>query len=124
MKNRLLKIKVLFFVAVLSVVSTYDANSQLLAVSGKKMVNTSNNQEVVLNAMNFGNWMVMEGYMMNSSSQAPDQHTWKQKLTTLMGSEYTKKFYDTWLTNKVPQADIAQIKTWGFNSVRLPLHYE
>jgi endoglucanase len=124
MKNRLLKIKVLIFVAFLSIVSTYNANAQLLVVSGKKMINTSNNQEVVLNAMNFGNWMVMEGYMMNSSNQAPDQHTWKQKLTTLMGSEYTKTFYDTWLTNHVTQADIAQLKTWGFNSVRLPLHYE
>ncbi|MGB3006440.1 MAG: cellulase family glycosylhydrolase [Chitinophagaceae bacterium] len=101
-----------------------NTKAQLLAVSGKKIINSSNNQEVILNALNFGNWMVMEGYMMNSSNQAPDQHTWKQKLTTLIGSSNTATFYNAWLTNHVTQADIIQIKTWGFNSVRLPLHYE
>lgn len=100
------------------------ASAQLLAVNGKKIVNSSNNQEVILNAMNFGNWMVMEGYMMNSVSQAPDQHTWKNKLTNLIGSANTKTFYDTWLNNHVTQADINQIRAWGFNAVRIPLHYE
>ena len=98
--------------------------AQMLKVDGIKIVNSTTNEEVVLNAMNVGNWMVMEGYMMNSSSQAPDQHTWKQKLTTLVGAANTKTFYDKWLQNHVAQADIKQIKNWGFNAVRLPIHYE
>lgn len=100
------------------------ANAQFLAVSGKKIINSSTNQEVILNAVNFGNWMVMEGYMMNSSNQAPDQHTWKKKLTTLIGSTNTNTFYNAWLANHVTQADINEIKAWGFNAVRVPLHYE
>lgn len=112
------------FLTVIFALFQTNVKAQLLAVSGKKIVNSSNNQEVILNAINFGNWMVMEGYMMNSSNQAPDQHTWKQKLTTLIGSSNTATFYHTWLTNHVTQADINQVKTWGFNSVRLPLHYE
>ena len=108
----------------LIVILSFNTNAQLLSVSGKKIVNSSNNQEVVLNAMNFGNWMVMEGYMMNSVNQAPDQHTWKQKLTTLIGSQNTATFYNAWLSNHVTQADIIQLKAWGFNAVRLPLHYE
>lgn len=101
-----------------------NTEAQLLAVSGKKIINTSNNQEVILNAMNFGNWMVMEGYMMNSTNQATAQHKWKQKLTALIGSNNTTTFYNAWLANHVTQADIIQVKNWGFNSVRLPLHYE
>ena len=97
---------------------------QLLQVEGTRIVNSSNSEEVILNAVNFGNWMVMEGYMMNSVSQAPDQHTWKQKLTALVGSRSVKEFYDAWLANHVTQEDINQIKAWGFNAVRLPLHYE
>lgn len=97
---------------------------QLLQVSGTRIVNSTNNQEVILNAVNFGNWMVMEGYLMNSTSQAPAQHDWKQKLTTLIGPANTKTFYDTWLANHVTQADVTQVKNWGFNAVRLPLHYE
>ena len=101
-----------------------NASAQLLQVSGTKIVNSTTGQEMILNAVNMGNWMVMEGYIMNSESQAPAQHTWKQKLTTLVGSDSVKTFYDSWLSNHVTQADINQIKAWGFNAVRLPLHYE
>lgn len=100
------------------------ACGQLLQVDGTRIVNSSNNQEVILNAVNLGNWMVMEGYMMNSTAQAPAQHDWKQKLTTLVGPANVKTFYDAWLANHVTQADINQVKSWGFNAVRLPLHYE
>jgi len=37
------------------------ACGQLLQVNGTRIVNSSSNQEVILNAVNFGNWMVMEG---------------------------------------------------------------
>ena len=100
------------------------APAQLLGVSGKKIINTSNDQEVILNAINLGNWMVMEGYMMNSTSQAADQHTWKNKLTTLIGSANVNTFYNAWLNNFVTLSDINQIKSWGFNAVRVPIHYE
>ncbi len=123
MKNQFYT-KFLLFVAIFTAFFQANTNAQLLKVSGQKIVNSTNNQEVVLNAINFGNWMVMEGYMMNSNNQAPSQHIWKQKLTTLLGAEKTKQFYDAWLTNHVTQADINQVKAWGFNSVRLPLHYE
>ena len=78
-----------------------DAFAQLLQVNGTKIVNSTTGQEMILNAVNMGNWMVMEGYIMNSESQAPDQHTWKQKLTTLLGSDSVKTFYDSWLSNHV-----------------------
>jgi regulation of enolase protein 1 (concanavalin A-like superfamily) len=101
-----------------------DAFAQLLQVNGTKIVNSTTGQEMILNAVNMGNWMVMEGYLMESESQAPDQRTWKQKLTALVGSNSVQTFYDAWLTNHVTQDDINQIKAWGFNAVRLPLHYE
>lgn len=116
--------RTLVFLAILFAIFQTNVDAQLLAVSGQKTVNSTNNQEVVLNAMNMGNWMVLEGYMMNSASQAGSQHVWKQKLTTLMGSANTKTFFDAWLINHVTEADINQVKAWGFNSVRLPIHYE
>jgi hypothetical protein len=124
MMIKTVKANLVLFVTVLFVLLHINAKAQLLTVSGKKIINTSNNQEVLLNAINFGNWMVMEGYMMNSTNQATAQHKWKQKLTTLIGSTNTATFYNAWLANHVTQADIIQVKNWGFNSVRLPLHYE
>jgi len=100
------------------------ACGQVLQVNGTRIVNSSNNQEVILNAVNFGNWMVMEGYLMNSTTQAPAQHDWKQQLTTLVGLANVKTFYDAWLANHVTPADVNQVKSLGFNAVRLPLHYE
>lgn len=100
------------------------ACGQLLQVDGTRIVNSASRQEVILNAVNFGNWMVMEGYLMNSTAQAPAQHDWKQKLTTLVGPANVRTFYDAWLANHVTQADINQVKSWGFNAVRLPLHHE
>lgn len=104
--------------------SLFVSNAQLLAVKGTEIINTTDNKDIVINAINFGNWMVMEGYMMNSSNQAPDQHTWKRKLTELIGSQNTATFYNTWLANHVTRKDIVLIKNWGFNSVRVPVHYE
>ena len=71
-----------------------DAFAQLLQVNGTKIVNSTTGQEMILNAVNMGNWMVMEGYLMESESQAPDQRTWKQKLTALVGSNSVQTFYD------------------------------
>jgi endoglucanase len=117
-------IQLFFLLVLINMLVGNSASAQMLKVDGVKIVNSSTNEEVILNAMNFGNWMVMEGYMMNSGNQAPDQHTWKRKLTTLIGAANTKTFYDTWLNNHVTQSDVAQIKTWGFNAVRVPIHYE
>jgi hypothetical protein len=97
---------------------------QLLQVNGQKIVNSSNGQEVLLNAVNLGNWMVMEGYLMGSGDAASYQHDFKAKLRALIGDANTTTFYNAWLNNYVTQADINQIKAWGFNAVRLPLHYE
>jgi hypothetical protein len=124
MKSKIFNFKILLIGFIISLFCNQFAYTQQLVVSGKKIVNSTNSQEVILNAMNFGNWMVMEGYMMNSSSQAPDQHTWKQKLNTLVGTENTKTFFNAWLANHVTQQDVIQVKTWGFNAVRLPLHHE
>lgn len=125
MKNSKMFYRQLFLIAILiNLLLSASASAQMLKVEGIKIVNSDTNEEVIINAMNTGNWMVMEGYMMNSANQAPDQHTWKKKLTTLVGAENTKIFYDKWLKNYVAQADIKQIKAWGFNAVRLPIHYE
>ena len=85
--------KTIWILLFLTVLLLEPVRAQSLSVKGKEIINSTNNQEVILNAINFGNWMVMEGYMMNSVAQAPDQHTWKNKLTGLMGNKNKKTFY-------------------------------
>ena len=67
--------------------------------------------------------MLQEPYMFNYSSGANTQHEFKEKLN-LVGSDNTELFFESWLDNFVTEQDIDSIASWGFNSIRLPMHYE
>ncbi|AOW19003.1 hypothetical protein LPB03_04965 [Polaribacter vadi] len=67
--------------------------------------------------------MLQEGYMMNSSGAADTQHEFIEKLNLLIGEEETKTFYSNWRKNFFQKQDLDSIKKWGYNSVRLAMHY-
>ena len=97
-------------------------SAQGLKAEGKKIVDKNGN-EVLLRGMGLGGWMLMEGYMMQSSDVADTQHEFRERLEDLMGIDKTNTFFDKWLENHVTKADIDSLSAWGFNSVRLPMHY-
>ena len=97
-------------------------SAQGLKAEGKKIIDQNGN-EVLLRGMGLGGWMLMEGYMMQSSDVADTQHEFRQRLEDLMGVDKTNVFFDKWLENHVTKADIDSLSSWGFNSVRLPMHY-
>jgi len=82
-----------------------------------------NQEEVLLRGVGLGGWMLQEGYMMNSNGGADTQHEFKEKLNLLVGADNTNQFYQNWLDNFVTEADINAIANFGFNSVRVALHY-
>lgn len=88
----------------------------------KKIVDGTG-QEVILRGMGLGGWMLQEGYMMKTASFASTQHALKGKITELVGEAGMNEFYDLWLKNHCTRADIDSLAKWGFNSVRLPMHY-
>ncbi len=45
------------------------------------------------------------------------------KISALIGETNTETFYQTFRDNYIKKADIDSLKKWGFNSVRLPMHY-
>ncbi len=89
---------------------------------GKSIVN-GQGEEVILRGIGTGNWMIQEGYMMMSSRVAGTQHAFREKLIENIGLEKTDVFYDLWLSNGITKVDIDSMKVWGFNSVRVALHY-
>lgn len=81
-------------------------------------------KEILLRGMGFGGWLVMEPYMMNLSDVAKaGQHSILANVDELVGPEKRKIFHEAWLNNFCTEADIAALKKQGFNSIRLPLHY-
>lgn len=96
--------------------------SQKLETSGKNIID-SNGDEVILRGMGLGGWMLMEGYMMQSSDVADTQHEFRERLEDLMGVEKTDEFFNAWLDNHVTKKDVDSLAAWGYNSIRLPMHY-
>ena len=92
-----------------------------LKAYGKKIVN-ANGENVLLRGMGLGGWMLQEGYMLGIQRDA-QQHKIRSAIEKLMGAQETAEFYDAWLNNFIRKIDIDSMKAWGFNSVRLPMHY-
>ena len=93
-----------------------------LSVDGQNIVNEAG-EPVLLRGMGLGGWMVQEGYMMQTSGFAGPQYEIRAMIEDLIGVENTDAWYDAWLHNHVQKSDIDSLKAWGFNSVRLPMHY-
>jgi len=112
--------KLISFLFVLLTLSCLTAKG-FLKTSGKNIV--ADNENVLLRGIGLGGWMLQEGYMMQTSSFASTQHELKSKISELIGQDGMELFYETWLANHCTKADIDSLASWGFNSVRLPMHY-
>ena len=104
-------------------VSTNAFSQGYLHVNGKSIVNEKN-ENVILRGIGTGNWMLQEGYMMKSSGVAGTQHEFRKKLIETIGEERTNQFYATWLDNHFTKTDVDSMKAWGFNSIRVAMHYK
>lgn len=94
-----------------------------LHADGKNIVN-GDGENVILRGIGTGNWMLMEGYMMKTEGVAGTQHEIRAKLEDLMGEEKTNDFFDAWLENHFTKTDVDSMKAWGFNSIRVAMHYK
>lgn len=111
-------IKVLLIFAFSSVVSAQG----FLHRDGKQIVDGSG-QEFILRGIGLGGWMVQEGYMLQTSGFANAQREIRAKIEEMIGPVNTDAFYTAWLENYIQKADVDSLAAWGFNSIRLPMHY-
>ena len=119
----MIRFYITIFLCCLTVFTSFNANAQgFLKTEGKAIVDENGNN-VLLRGMGLGGWMVQEGYMLQTAAFANPQHQIRKKIEELIGAEDTQEFYDAWLANHVTKVDIDSLKSWGFNSVRLPMHY-
>jgi hypothetical protein len=82
-----------------------------------------NGKNIVLRGLGLGGWMVQEGYMIQTGAFAGSQYKIKQKITDLIGAKDTEEFYKAYKANGITKRDIDSLAAWGFNSIRLPMHY-
>ncbi|MFY0254925.1 cellulase family glycosylhydrolase [Chitinophaga sp. 30R24] len=92
-----------------------------LKTQGHIIINEKN-EKVILRGMGLGGWMLQEGYMFRLGNIG-QQYKIREKIAELIGPEKTQNIYDAWLINHTTKRDIDSMAAWGFNSVRLPMHY-
>ena len=92
-----------------------------LKAEGKNIID-ENGKKILLRGIGLGGWMLQEGYMLKIEKDG-QQYRIRERVEELIGTEKTQQFYDAWLANHVCKVDIDSMKRWGFNSVRLPMHY-
>ena len=105
---------------VLSACCNNKKQAEFLHVAGQEIHKGGEN--FILRGMGLGGWMLQEGYMLRIPSQG-SQSVIKARITDLIGEEECERFYDLWLKNHLTRTDIDSMANWGFNSVRLPMHY-
>ena len=114
--------KILLFSLLLLCPLIASAQTGYVRASGKQIVD-KNGANLILRSIGTGNWMLQEGYMMQTSGVAGTQHEFKKKLTDLIGTEKTNQFYTSWLDAHFRKIDVDSMARWGFNCVRPALHY-
>ena len=111
-----------YYFIIFLLISSSVFSQSFLKAEGKKIVNESGD-EVILKGMGLGGWMLQEGYMLKTADFANSQHEIRSKIEELIGEDATNAFYKAWLENHVRKIDIDSLAAWGFNCVRLPMHY-
>src|SRR5258705_5932947 len=114
--------KVLLFLTVFIFGLSSGIKSQgFLKTDGHRIVN-GQGDNVLLRGIGLGGWMLKEGYMLHLNREG-QQYRIKLRIASLIGEEETTAFYKAWLSNHTTKSDIDSLHAWGFNSVRLPMHY-
>jgi endoglucanase len=119
MKNFIFTVALTFY---LIISGDFVLSQGFLGVKGKQIVNEKG-ENVLLRGIGLGGWMLQEPYMLKLSKVTGTQTEIKSRISELIGEKNCEEFYKRYLNNMITEKDIDSLKKWGFNSVRLPMHY-
>ncbi|MEP4532492.1 MAG: cellulase family glycosylhydrolase [Cyclobacteriaceae bacterium] len=107
-------------ITVLLLSMCFEGSTQFQHTDGKKIIDGDGN-EVLWRGMGLGGWMLQEGYMLGTVGA---QHELETRIEALIGEEKKDEFYEAWYANHCRKIDVDSLVAWGFNSIRLPMHYK
>jgi endoglucanase len=114
------QVATVIFVSVLMI--SVPAKSQTFLKAQGRIITDGKGNKVILRGMGLGGWMLQEGYMFKLGNTG-QQHRIRARIEEVAGTTYAQQFYERWLTNHTRKIDIDSMASWGFNSIRLPMHY-
>jgi len=89
---------------------------------GREIVD-GNDQPLFLRGYGLGGWLVPEGYMLHMPGYGSPTVI-RSQIVDVLGETKADAFYEAYRQNYVNEKDIELIAEWGFNSIRLPFHYQ
>lgn len=99
-------------------------HAQYVRANGNQIVDESG-QPLFFNGTNLGNWLLWEGYLMMGENGYLTHSQFLNKLTAAIGSKTkAKEFERQWRLNYVTRETIDELVGLGYNSVRVPFHYD
>jgi len=99
-------------------------NAQGFLHADGKQIADGRGENFIIRGIGTGNWMIQEGYMMKTSGVADTQHEFRKKLEQTIGTALADSFYSHWLHDHFRKADVDSLAAWGFNTVRVAMHYK
>jgi len=108
---------------ILAILVSASVQSQGFLKANGKFITDEKGNKVILRGMGMGGWMLQEGYMFRLGNVG-QQYKIKALIQDVAGPEYTAKFYEQWVANHTRKIDVDSMASWGFNSIRLPMHYQ
>lgn len=93
-----------------------------LHVQGKRLLDPSGKQ-VLLKGCNLGNWFVLEMWMFGHDTGVQDQFDLTETLKKRFGLAEAERLMEVHRENWITEKDFANIRSFGFNVVRIPLNY-
>ena len=121
-KREIKKLFLVFSILMLLVITSVQNifGQGYLHTSGTIIVD-GNNNEVHLKGVNLGNWLEPEGYMWQTNANSPTAIY--NLVVNTVGQQNGTQFWNAYRQTYITKADIDRIAAWGFNSIRLPFHY-
>ncbi len=111
------------FALVLAMLGAAQSNAEFVRTEGTSIV-TPDGEPLYLSGINLGNWLLWEGYLMMGDFNYRTHTQFLHSLSEAFGSmEKALQFEHEWRLNYVEGSAIADLKQLGFNTVRVPFHY-
>ncbi len=92
-----------------------------LHTQGKEIVD-EHGKKILLRGVGLGNWMLPEGYMWKFGKEGDRPRKIEKVVSDLIGPVKADKFWKSFRSNYIAEADIRRISELGYNSVRPALN--
>src|SRR5258708_3154193 len=116
-----MRLLLMIWLALIALMAPAEAENRLVRIEGKDFI-APDGRILRIKGISLGNWLMPEGYMFKFEvAKAPNQIY--GAFDRLLGPEKAAAFWKRYRDTYVGRDDIQFIRSAGFNTVRIPLHW-